>query len=257
MQEDEGFEKEPNLRTYTVVMVDPTTLLVWHADYVDHVDTDTLCLSFKDFAKHAKYKVLGLTKDKWQASTNAAKETFYGVWIGFCHRHCLQKFRGALKEYQKIKKCSNKERSKLYRQFKKILETATSKTNMKIKVGLLKDEAFQNPILKKRLDELVTNAVHYTAHIQRKGITKTTSIADNFLKIVKRKLRQVESFRDKLYASFTFKGMANVRNFLPFLSGAKNAHSSPFMLAGGDTHGLPWIQVMNYHNAFLFTESAF
>ena len=52
-------------------------------------------------------------------------------------------------------------------------------------------------------------------------------------------------------------GMASVRNFVPFMSGAKNAHKSPFELAGGETFGLPWIQVMNIHNAFLFTPSAF
>jgi hypothetical protein len=28
------------------------------------------------------------------------------------------------------------------------------------------------------------------------------------------------------------------------------------MLAAGQTHNLPWIQVMNMHNAFLFTEKA-
>jgi hypothetical protein len=46
--------------------------------------------------------------------------------------------------------------------------------------------------------------------------------------------------------------MANIRNFAPFMSGAKNAHKSPFMLAQGQTYNLPWIQVMNVHNAFLF-----
>jgi hypothetical protein len=29
------------------------------------------------------------------------------------------------------------------------------------------------------------------------------------------------------------------------------------MLAGGKTYDLPWIQVMNFHNAFLFTPNAF
>ena len=42
LQEDEGFEKEAGLRTYTVAMVDPEYQLVWHMDYVDHVDEETL-----------------------------------------------------------------------------------------------------------------------------------------------------------------------------------------------------------------------
>ena len=93
---------------------------------------------------------------------------------------------------------------------------------------------------------------HYTAHKNRNGIKKTTSIVDNFLKTVKRKLRQVESFRDQEWAGISFRAMANIRNFAPFMSGAKNAHKSPFMLAQGQTFNLPWIQVMNVHNAFLF-----
>jgi hypothetical protein len=78
---------------------------------------------------------------------------------------------------------------------------------------------------------------------------------DNFLKIVKRKLRQVESFRDQESTGLLFRAMPNIRNFVPFNSGAKNAHKSPFMRAQGETHDLPWVQVMNMLNAFLFVEN--
>jgi len=77
------------------------------------------------------------------------------------------------------------------------------------------------------------------------------------LKGIKRKLKQIESFRDKRWASIFFRAHANIRNFVPFLPGAKNAHKSPFELASGKTYDLPWIQTMNVHNAFLFTENAF
>jgi len=100
LQEDEGFEKEPNLRTYSVIMVDPKTLLVWHSDYVDHVDEESLCTSFEKFLERVSFKIIGITKDKWEASTKALKRVFKGIWIGFCHRHCLKKFRQALVEYQ-------------------------------------------------------------------------------------------------------------------------------------------------------------
>ena len=107
------------------------------------------------------------------------------------------------------------------------------------------------------MDELRENAVHYTSHKNRNGITTTTSMADNFLKIIKRKLRQVGSFRDKDCAKLFFKATANVRNFVPFVSGSKNAHKSPFIMAGGETYGLSsWMQIMNMHNAFLFTPNA-
>lgn len=255
-QEDEGFEKEPNLRTYTVFMVDPKTLIVWHADYVDHVDEESLCDSFEKFLDRVTFKILGVTKDKWEASTKALKATFHGIWIGFCHRHCLKKFREALSKYQEETNCSVKEIKRLYNKVKKLLNTASSGIILKIRIQSLNDEAFHHPLLRERLNELEDNAVRYTIHKQRNGITKTTSIVDNFLKVVKRKLRMAESFRDPLYARILFTALANIRNFVPFLPGAKNAHQSPFLLAHGQTYNLPWIQVMNLHNAFLFTPNA-
>lgn len=137
------------------------------------------------------------------------------------------------------------------------METSTSSVSLTVKLKYLDDEAFNHPLLRERVLELEKNAVHYTANKNRQGITKTTSIIDNFLKLVKRKLRMVESFRDQYYTRILFQAMANTRNFVPFLAGAKNAHKSPFMLAQGQTYDLPWMQVMNMHNAFLFTPNAF
>ncbi len=256
LQEDEGFEKEPNLRTYCVVMVDPKNLLVWHTDYVDHVDEKSLCGSFENFLQKIDFKILGVTKDKWKASTNALKSVFHRIWIGYCHRHCLKNFRDALSKYKDQSGCTDKEVSMLYKKFKKVLKTSTSKINLEAKIKSLNDEAFFAPILQERLQELKENAVHYTAHKNRKGITQTTSIVDNYLKGIKRKLRQIESFRDNEWAKLFFRAHANVRNFVPFLPGSKNAHKSPFELAGGQTYSLPWIQTMSIHNAFLFTENA-
>jgi hypothetical protein len=255
-QEDEGFEKEPNLRTYTVFMVEPKTLLVWHADYLDHVDEEDLCSSFKRFLQRVTFKVLGITKDKWEASTKAVKAVFKGIWIGFCHRHCLEKFRQALIKYQEQTQCSDAQRGRLYREFKKILETSNSKVCVEVKIKALDDPAFKHPFLQERLAKLQENASRYAGHKRRNGLTKTTSLVDNFLKSIKRKLTMAQSFRDKACAHILFQALANTRNFLPFLPGAKNAHKSPFMLAEGQTFDLPWMQVMNIHNAFLFTPNA-
>ncbi len=207
-QEDEGFEKEPDLRTYAVVIVDPQNHLVWHADYVDHVDEETLHTSFDEFMKRISFKVLGVTKDKWKASTNALKRVCHRLWIGYCHRHCLKRFRKVLADYRKETKCSRTEVARLYKKFKKVLKTSTSKRNLDIKLKFLNDDAFDHPLLKERLDELRKNAAHYTAHKNRKGITETTSIVDNYLKLVKRKLRQVESYRDRYWTTLFFRAQA-------------------------------------------------
>ncbi len=169
----------------------------------------------------------------------------------------MKNFYDALSKYQKESKCTDQEVDKLYKKFKKVLKTSTSKVNLEVKIKALDDDAFSHPLLKKRVVELKENATHYTSHKNRNGIKQTTSIVDNYLKGIKRKLKQIESFRDKKWASLFFRAHATIRNFVPFLPGAKNAHKSPFELANGQTFDLPWIQVMNVHNAFLFTENAF
>ena len=256
LQEDEGFQKEPNLRTYIVAMVDPNSQIVWHIDYIDHVGEDNLYQSFKEFFDKISFKINGVTKDKWQASTKALRRLYDQLWIGYCHRHCLDNFKKALTAYQKETGISSKKSKDLFEKFSNVLEGATHGANMEVRIKMLtKDEAFNHPLLKYRVDELKENAVQYTAHKNRVGIKKTTSIIDNFLKIAKRKLREAMSFRDSKWAGIFFRAMANVRNFIEFKTGAKNAHKSPFMLAGGDTFSLPWMQVINVHNGFLFEKS--
>ena len=257
LKEDGGFEKEPNLRTYSAVLVDPKNMLVWHCDYLDAVDEQSLVGSFEKFVERIEFKIIGVTKDKWLASTNALKKVLKNVWIGFCRRHFLKKLFQDLKEYQKQSDCSDAKISSLYKKVKKILKTASSEKALRARTKkLLEEEAFEHPALRSRMESLMEDGVHYTCVNKRKGIAPTTSIVDNFLKIVKRKLRQAESFRDSEYAGCLFRALANARNFLPFLPGAKNAHKSPFMLAEGETFDLPWIQTMNVHNAFLFSRNA-
>jgi len=46
-------------------MVEPESMLVWHADYIDHVDEKSLIGSFEKFLEGINFKVIGVTKDKW------------------------------------------------------------------------------------------------------------------------------------------------------------------------------------------------
>ena len=147
LQEDEGFEKEPNLRTYTVCMVEPENLLVWHLDYVDHVKEEILCRSFEKFIEEIDFKVLGITKDKWKASTNALKKVFHRLWIGFCHLHCLKNFRKALSDYQKETGCTAAKVNKLYKEFKELLETSSSNLSLEVKLKFWRWSSFRPVIL--------------------------------------------------------------------------------------------------------------
>ncbi len=143
----------------------------------------------------------------------------------------MKKWRQAVAAYQEAVQCTVAERQRLYQRLKTVLDRAESGTVLRLKLkGLEQEEAaFRHPILQVRLTTLQANAARYTCHHKRHGLTKTTSIVDNFLKNVKRKLRQVERFRDQTCTRTFFRAMATVRNFVPFFPGAKNAHQSPFM----------------------------
>ena len=252
LQEDEGFQKEPCLRTYIAAIVDSETQAVWHLDYIDHVNEETLVQSFQKLKGKISFRIKGATKDKWKSSTNALREVFQHIWIGLCHRHCVENIQKAIKQYRDVIDITDEKANELLGELVKVLKNSTSSTNMKVRLNGLKDDAFKHPILKSRIDELKQNAAHYCANKNRIGIKRTTSIVDNFLKLAKEKIRKVKSFRDPEWASCFFRALANVRNFLPFKPGAKNAHKSPFMIAEGQTLNLPWMQVINLYNGFLF-----
>ena len=128
-----------------------------------------------------------LTKDKWLASIAALKKVLKNVWIGFCRRHFLKKLFRELKEYQKQTDCSDGRISSPYKEVKEILETAPSESALRVRLNhLFKEDAFEHPLLKSRIESLMEDGVHYTCANKRKVIAPTTSIVDNFLEIVKK-----------------------------------------------------------------------
>jgi hypothetical protein len=57
-------------------------------------------------------------------------------------------------EYQEQTQCTDKERSRLYKVFKRVLESSTSQVSLEVKLKSLHEAAFDHPLLKVRLDEL-------------------------------------------------------------------------------------------------------
>ena len=103
-------------------------------------------------------------------------------------------------------KCTDQEVTRLYKKFKKVLKTSTSKVNLEIKLKTLNDDAFSYPILKKRVAELKENATHYTSHRNRNGITQTTSIVDNYLKGIVNRHAKLTQWRVKFSKSIDQSG---------------------------------------------------
>ena len=71
----------------------------------------------------------------------------------------FKKIRHGLSEYQQQTKCSNKEVKRLYEKFWKILDTATSKVNLEVKIDMAKETAFDHPSIRPIIKEVKKNAV--------------------------------------------------------------------------------------------------
>ena len=80
--------------------------------------------------------------------------------------------------------------NRLYKKIKTALETASSGVDLKVKIESLQmhEQAFRHTLFRTIIEEVIKNAVRYTVNKNRNGIKKTTSLVDNFLKVVKRKL---------------------------------------------------------------------
>ena len=127
------------------------------------------------------------------------------IWIGLCHRHCIENIKKSIKRYRDEVEITDEKAQQLLDQVIKVLKNSTSSTNMQIRLNKLTDDEFNHPILKERIEEIKQNATHYCANKNRIGIKRTTSIVNNFMKLAKEKLQKIKSFRDPEWASCFFR----------------------------------------------------
>jgi len=128
------------------------------------MNEETLFQSFSKLKGKISFKMKGVTKDKWQASTNALREVFQNLWIGLCHRHCIENIKVAIRKDRDTAEITDKKANKLLNQVIKVLKNSTSSTSMQVRLNSLTDEAFKHPVLKKRTDELkhITKTIRFS-----------------------------------------------------------------------------------------------
>ena len=103
------------------------------------------------------------------------------------------------------------------------------------------------PILLARCRSLQKKSHYNTRRLRSPLLAATTSTVELTFKFLTRKVESLYSFRRSQCnaAQRSLTVWALVRNFAPYLPGARYAGQSPAELAGVDLMGLPWLQFIN------------
>ena len=103
------------------------------------------------------------------------------------------------------------------------------------------------PILLARCQSLQKKRHYNTWRLRSPLLAATSSLVELTFKQLTRKAESLYSFRRSKCqaAQKSLVVWALVRNFVPYLPGAKHEGLSPAQLAGVDLQGLPWLQYVN------------
>lgn len=244
MAQDNGTD---NHRIFAVTLQDPESTAIWHILRVDRNDT----AAFKQ-ALH-QIKAVGIhlravTSDGWPAILRAVREELEDTIHLLCYFHAKKNIFETLEKYRQAKKLSaDAPELAAWRQaFFEVLDAPTPK-RYRARLRKLTKRVADEPILLARCKSLQKKSRYNTWRLRSPSLAATSSLVELSFKQLTRKAESMYSFRrskcDAAQKSLIV--WALVRNFVPYLPGAKYAGQSPAQLAGVDLEGLPWLQYVN------------
>jgi hypothetical protein len=248
---DEYFLKQDNgtdnHRIFAVTVQDPETTAIWNIVRVDRNDTE----AFKQTLQHLKnagVHLRAITTDGWPAILRAVREELSGAIHLLCYFHAKKNVYETLEKYRKAKKLSAgaPELAKWCRAFFEVLDAPTPKL-YRTHLHKLTRRVADEPILLARCRSLQKKVHYNTWRLRSPLLAATTSMVELTFKFLTRKMESMYSFRRSKCnaAQKSLIVWALVRNFIPYLPGAKYAGKSPAELAGVNLEGLPWLQYIN------------
>ncbi len=165
-----------------------------------------------------------------------------------CYFHAKKNIYETLEKYRKAKKLASDapELIKLCHAFFDVLDAPNARL-YRARLRKLTKQVADEPILLARCKSLRKKSHFNTRRLRSPLLTATTSLVELSFKFLTRKVESMYSFRRSKCnaAQKSLTVWALVRNFVPYLPGAKYAGQCPAELAGVDLQGLPWLQYIN------------
>jgi len=248
---DEYFMKQDNgtnnHRIFAITVQDPDSTVIWNIVRVDRNDTQ----AFKQALQHLKdvgVHLRAITSDGWPAILRAVREELEGTVHLLCYFHAKKNVFETLEKYRKANKLPDNapELAEWRRAFFDVLDAPTPKL-YQTRLRKLARRVADEPILLARCKSLQKKIHYNTWRLRSPLLAATSSLVELSFKQLTRKVESLYSFRRSRCnaAQKSLIVWALVRNFVPYLPGAKYEGRSPAQLAGVDLQGLPWLQYVN------------
>lgn len=244
MEQDNGTD---NHRIFAVTVQDPESTAIWNIVRVDRNDTE----AFKQTLQHLQQvgiRLRAITTDGWPAILRAVREELEGTVHLLCYFHAKKNVFETLEKYRRAKKLPEDapELTQLQQDFFDILDAPDAK-RYRARLRKLTKQVADEPILLSRCKSFQKKSQFNAWRLRSPLLAATTSLVELSFKFLARKVESMYSFRKSRCnsAQKSLTVWALVRNFVPYLPGAKYAGLSPAELAGVDLEGLPWLQFIN------------
>jgi hypothetical protein len=244
MEQDNGTD---NHRIFAVTIQDPESSVIWNILRVDRNDTEAFKQALQQL-KEAGIRLRAITSDGWPAILRAVREELSGVVHLLCYFHAKKNVFETLEKYRKAKKlpANAPELAEWRCAFFQVLDAPTPNL-YRARLRKLTRRVADEPILLARCQSLQKKSHYNTWRLRSPLLAATSSLVELTFKQLTRKVESLYSFRRSKCnaAQKSLIVWALVRNFVPYLPGAKHEGRSPAQLAGVDLQGLPWLQFIN------------
>ncbi len=244
MEQDNGTD---NHRIFAVTVQDPESTVIWNILRVDRNDTQAFKRTLQQL-KEVGIRLRAITTDGWPAILRAVREELSDTIHLLCYFHAKKNVYETLDKYRKANKlpANASELAQWRRAFFEILDAPTPK-HYRVRLRKLTRQVADEPILLARCKSLQKKSHYNTWRLRSPLLAATSSMVELTFKLLTRKVESLYSFRRSKCnaAQKSLTVWALVRDFVPYLPGAKYAGQSPAQLAGVDLQGLPWLQYVN------------
>ncbi len=244
MDQDKGTD---NRRIFAITMQDPESTVIWNMVRVDSNNTDAFKQTLQEL-KSVGVHLRAITSDGWPAILRAVREELEGTIHLLCYFHAKKNVFETLEKYRKAKKLPDDapELLEWRRAFFGVLDAPSYKL-YRARLRKLTKRVADEPLLLARCTSLQKKSRYNTHRLRSPLLAATSSRVELSFKFLTRKAESLYSFRRSRCnaAQKSLTVWALVRNFIPYLPGARYVGQCPAELAGVDLEGLPWLQYVN------------